>query len=56
MVKFARRGPKQARLAGRVDALEQQVRALTEIAAGKKPARDWRSTFGWARDDEGSTK
>ncbi len=43
----------QATLDERVDALERQVRALTEIVAGKKPARDWRSTFGWARDDEG---
>ena len=43
----------QATLDERVDALERQVRALTEIVAGQKPARDWRSTIGWARDDEG---
>jgi len=30
----------QATLDERVDALERQVRALTEIVAGKKPARD----------------
>jgi hypothetical protein len=53
MGKFARRGPKRAALAGRVEALERQVRALTEIVAGQKLARDWRSTIGWARDDEG---
>ena len=40
MGKFARRGPKRAKLAGRVEALERQVRTLTEIVAGKKPARD----------------
>jgi len=34
-------------------AAERRVCALTEIAAGKLPARDWRSTFGWARDGEG---
>jgi hypothetical protein len=43
----------QGTLDERVEALERQVRALTEIVAGKKPARDWRSTIGWARDDEG---
>jgi len=37
----------------RVDALERQVRALTGIVASQKPPRDWRSTIGWARDDEG---
>jgi hypothetical protein len=37
----------------RVEALERQVRALTELVKGKPAARDWRSTFGWARDDEG---
>ena len=43
----------QETLDERVDALERQVRELTEIVAGKKPARDWRSTFGIFRDDEG---
>jgi hypothetical protein len=38
----------------RVDALERQVRALTEMVTGKAPAKkDWRSTFGSARGDEG---
>ena len=43
----------QTTLDERVEALERQVRALTEIVAGRSPARDWRSTFGSARDDEG---
>ncbi|MGO9174140.1 MAG: hypothetical protein ACLP7P_19540 [Rhodomicrobium sp.] len=43
----------QATLKDRVDALERQVQSLTEIVEGKKAIRDWRSTIGWARDDEG---
>ncbi len=43
----------QATLDDRVDALERQVRALTEIVKGKKTLQDWRSTFGAFRDDEG---
>jgi hypothetical protein len=43
----------QATLDERVDALERQVRALTEILTAKKPERDWRSTLGSARNDEG---
>jgi hypothetical protein len=51
--KFERQSPMQPTLDERVDALERQVRALTEIVMGNKPAKDWRSTVGWARDDEG---
>lgn len=43
----------QETLENRVEALEEQVRALTEIVKGEKAAKDWRSTIGWARDDEG---
>ena len=43
----------QATLQDRVEALEEQAPALTEIVEGKKVAKDWRSTVGWARDDEG---
>jgi hypothetical protein len=43
----------QATLDDRVDALERQVSTLTEIVKGKEAARDWRSTFGAFRDDEG---
>ena len=43
----------QATLDERVDALEHQVRALSEIVKKKESARDWRSTFGTFRDDEG---
>ena len=43
----------QATLKDRVDALERQVQSLTGIVEGKKGVRDWRSTAGWARDDEG---
>ena len=43
----------QETLQDRVNALELQMRALTEIVKGKKAAKGWRSTIGWARDDEG---
>jgi hypothetical protein len=43
----------QETLQDRVEALERQVRELTEIVKGKKAAKDWRSTIGSARDDEG---
>jgi hypothetical protein len=42
----------QATLDERVDALERQVGALSEIVK-KKSAQDWRSAFGAFRDDEG---
>ena len=37
----------------RVEALERQVRALTEAVVQNTPARDWRAAIGWARNDEG---
>ncbi len=43
----------QETLQDRVEALEQQAPALTEIVKGKKAAKDWRTTIGSARDDEG---
>jgi hypothetical protein len=43
----------QATLNDRVDALERQVRTLTEIVKGKEAAHDWRSTFGASAHDEG---
>jgi hypothetical protein len=43
----------QETLDERVEALERQVRALTEIVKGKTAVKDWRSTFGSASGDEG---